>query len=69
LPGWGILRKEKTMASLHVRRFDTREIVHSVELTSTNDRYVEQVMLGMLRNMNTEEYYVDDSEVYGESDA
>jgi len=50
-------------AYLRVRSFDTREIVHSVGLTNIGRSYVEKVMMGMLRNMNTDKYFVDDSEV------
>ena len=52
------------LAYLRVRRFDTREIVHSVALhNSVSPRYVERIMMGMLINMNTDEYFIDDSEV------
>lgn len=50
-------------ASLLVRRLDTGVIVHTVPLRSTSEGYVERVLRGMLRNLNTDEYYVDDSEL------
>jgi len=50
-------------AYLRVRSFDTREIVHSVGVEPYNLRHVEKVMMGMLRNMNTDKYFIDDSEV------
>ena len=50
-------------ASLRVRSFDTREIVHSVGLNNIGHSHVEKVMMGMLRNMNTDQYFIDDSEV------
>ena len=53
-------------AYLRVRRFDTNEIVHSVGLSSTHWRHVERVMMGLLRNMDTDRFYVDDSEVSDE---
>lgn len=53
--------------SLHVKRLGTGETVHSVECQNESPRYVERVMMGMLRNMNTEEFYIDDSE-FGESE-
>jgi hypothetical protein len=47
--------------SLQVRRYgDPIHSVHSVEVS--NPRQYERVMSGMLRNMDTENYYVDDSE-------
>ena len=29
----------------------TREVIHSVPLTNTSERYIERVMRGMLRNL------------------
>jgi len=55
--------KPQPVAYLHVRRLDTREIVHSVPLQRSDLRHVERVMMGMLINMNTDEYFIDDSEV------
>lgn len=54
---------EQFKAYLRVKLFDTRETIHSVGLTDLRERSVERVMLGMLRNMNTEQFYIDDSEV------
>ena len=54
---------DKYKAYLRIRRFDTREIVHSVGVRSLQHRHVERVMLGIMRNMNLEDYFVDDSEV------
>ncbi len=50
-------------ASLLVRRLDTGVIVHAVPLRSTSEGYVDRVLRGMLHNLNTDEYYVDDSEL------
>lgn len=47
--------------SLHVKRFDTGETVHSVEVHNLTASHVERVMMGMLRNLS-DEFYVDDSE-------
>jgi hypothetical protein len=51
------------MANLYVKSFDTGEVVKIIPLKSTGERHVERVMLGLLRNMNTDDYYIDDSEV------
>jgi len=51
------------MASLHIRDIVTRDIVHSVVLSNTSERYVERVLRGLLRNINVDKYFVDDSEV------
>ena len=50
------------MKKIHIKRFDTGEIVKSIEVQSDSPRHIEKVMRGMLRNMNTDDYYVDDSE-------
>jgi len=50
-------------AYLRVRSFDTRDIISSVGLTNLRHSHVEKVMMGMLRNMNTDDYFIDDSEV------
>lgn len=53
---------------LHVRRFDTDEIVHTVEVENPHSTRMgtpkyEHVMMGLLRNMDTRRFYVDDSEI------
>lgn len=50
------------MKELKVVDLETREVVHKVEVTNDNPRHVEKVMLGMLRNMDTEKYFIDDSD-------
>jgi hypothetical protein len=56
------------MPDLIVRDLKTRKEVSRVTVThpfSTirgQEKY-EVVMMGMLRNMNTEDYYIDDSEI------
>ena len=50
------------MADLVVRRLGTREEVSRVTVTSRTQRHVERVMMGMLGNMDTDKFYVDDSE-------
>ena len=51
------------MASLHIKEIETGRIVHSVALKNTSERYVETVLRGILRNMDTDKYFVDDSEI------
>lgn len=51
---------------LYVRDIETREVVHTVDVTGRNENMVEKVMRGMLINMNTNKYFVDDSEAYKE---
>lgn len=51
------------MADLVVRRLGNDEEIHRVKIHDLSERSVEKVMRGMLRNMNIEEYYIDDSEV------
>lgn len=55
--------KPQFLAHLHIRRMGTAETVKSIGLTSLSERYVNKVMMGLMRNMNLDSYYVDDSEV------
>lgn len=57
------MNAKKYLAYLRIRRFDTREIVHSVGVSNLGEGYIERVMYGMLINMNTDQYFIDDSEV------
>ncbi len=50
------------MPSLHIRELGTNKLIHSVPLRSTSGRYVDKVMMGMLRKVNLNEYWIDDSE-------
>jgi hypothetical protein len=56
------------MADLIVRSFKTREEVSRITVTNPfitirgQEKY-QVVMLGMLRNMNTEDFFIDDSEI------
>ena len=54
---------ETNKPELVIRRLGTNEEVRRVKLDSTSTRYVELVMLGMFRNMDTDKFYIDDSEV------
>lgn len=53
----------KFLAYLHIRDMATDASVKSIGLTSLAERYVEKVIAGIMRNMNLDNYYVDDSEV------
>lgn len=46
---------------LIIRRLDTDEEVHRIEVTGKTDRTVEKVERGVLRNMNVIEFYLDDT--------
>ena len=48
------------MPNLKVRRLDTREIVAIVGVSPWHR--VEVIMRHMLRNIDTEQYFIDDSE-------
>ena len=51
------------MISLYIRRISNNEIIKTIPLQYTSERYVEKVMRGMLRNMNIDAFYIDNSEV------
>lgn len=48
------------MKKLYVKRMSNAEIVEEIEVKNEN-RY-EKVLSGLLRNMDTENFFVDDSE-------
>ena len=54
--------KQKT-TSLIVRRIDDGSEVSRIKVQNPNERYVERVLRGLLRNLDTNNYYVDDSEM------
>ncbi len=54
---------EEYKAYLHVRELKTRKCVKCVGLKNISKNHVERVMSGMLINMNTNDYFVDDSDV------
>lgn len=46
---------------LRVVRTGSGEVVHTVDVSDKDDRYVEKVMSGMLRNMARDSFHVEDS--------
>lgn len=51
------------MPTVYVRDMTTGEIVETMHVNPRNERQHERFMLGLLRNMNTDRYVVDDDEV------
>ena len=45
---------------IDVKVIGTDDVVHSVQLHNTNERTVERVMLGMLRNLDAEKYVLEE---------
>lgn len=50
-------------AYLRVKRLGDGTVISSIGINNLSERHVERVMLGLLRNMDTDNYYIDDSEV------
>lgn len=51
-------------ANVYVRKLGSREIVSTVEVKlPISERQHEHLLMGMLRNMNRDGYYVDDGEL------
>lgn len=48
--------------NIYVKRLGTGEIVDTIKVANPTSRKVEKVMRGLLMNMDTDEYYADDSE-------
>lgn len=55
----GSVAKKRT---LKVKELATGKVVSEVDVTGKSERMVERVMSGMLRNMDTDRFCVDDSE-------
>jgi len=55
-------KKNPSQIKLYVRRLDTREIVHTVVVKNPYWRKAEKIMRGMLINMDTDRFYIDDDE-------
>ena len=51
------------MAKIYVKEISTGEVVKEIEVGNPSERRAERIMRGMLINMNTDKYYVDDSEL------
>ncbi len=51
------------MANLYVKRIDTGETVRTIDLRGRKGDAAEKVVMGLLRNMDRETYFVDDDEV------
>lgn len=45
-----------------VKRIKTGEIVNRIDVTGKNESYIEKCMLGMLINMNQEDYRIEDTD-------
>ena len=56
-------------AYLHICRLSDKQRIHSVGLKYLSERQIERVMLGMMTNMNTNDYYIDDDEAWAALDA
>jgi hypothetical protein len=51
------------MVNVYVRRMVTGEIVKTIDVRRPSERNHEKFLMGLMRNMNLEDYWVDDSEV------
>jgi curli biogenesis system outer membrane secretion channel CsgG len=49
---------------LKIVEFKTGEVIKVIDVTGRSDSSVERVMRGILINMNTDEYYIDDDEAF-----
>lgn len=57
-----------TIPNIYVKRVGTDEIVHTVPyrgaFVALTERAIETTVRGLLRNMNLDKFYVDDTELY-----
>ena len=49
------------MKVLKIVNANTKEVVREVNVEGKSDRMIEKIMMGMLINIDTENYYIDDS--------
>ncbi len=55
------MSKSNIVVALLVKNIETGEVVKRLAIEPTrNDSYVEKMTMSLLRNMNTEQYFVDE---------
>ena len=47
---------------IYIREFGTDKIVDTLDVSNKSERSIEKITMGLLRNMDTERFYVDTSE-------
>lgn len=58
-----LMTDKKPLAHLIVKSFDGHKVIKKIALHNLDENHVERVMLGLLRQMDRDRFYVDDSEV------
>jgi hypothetical protein len=53
--------KEPEKKFIVVRQLSDKKEIHRVEVTGKSQGQIEKVMMGMLRNMDTDKYFIDDA--------
>jgi len=48
--------------NIYIRDFRTRSAIKTIDVTGRSARECEKIVTGILINLNTEDYFVDDSE-------
>jgi hypothetical protein len=51
---------------LKIVRIEDNEVVKEIDVTGSSSARIEKLMRGLLFQMNTDEYFVDDSEAYAD---
>ena len=52
--------------TIRVIEIGTGKVVREIDVTGRGDRYIERLMAGLLKQMDTDKFCVDDSEAYAE---
>lgn len=60
---------EDEKRELRVVEISTGKVVERIDVSGNSERYVEAVERGLLRNMNREEYCVEDSKYAGDEES
>jgi hypothetical protein len=48
------------MKKLQVKRMKGGEVVKEIDVTGKSERDIERITMGLLRNMNTDSFFVDE---------
>ena len=48
--------------NLYIRDLNTREAIKTMPMSNSHPKHIERVMMGLLRQMDTDRFYIDDSE-------
>jgi len=63
--GGFIIQERSFEMKIYIRRRSDREVVKEIDVSKRSESFIEKCIRGILRNLNTDEYFVDDSNLTG----